>query len=229
MDKEKLKKQLEELKEKRKQYQLLAENADVYQHSIKILLNSAYGVFGSIYYPLYDIDIAESTTIGGKTATQEMVRYVNQYMNNLQNTDNEEFIIAGDTDSVSKDSIVTCDGKTAEELFNKYKDKIIINVLASNKDLNYWPEVIDFIEHEKTMNEQFNEYTYTLNGKSRIKNIQRHKVNKPQFKITIDDEIELKLTGDHSVMVCRNNKIIECKPSEILPSDYLLIKRKEFK
>lgn len=65
-----------------------------------------------------------------------MLRYVNQYMNKLQNTENEEFIVVGDTDYVHKDSIIIYDEKTAEELFNKYKDKITITVIASNKDLN---------------------------------------------------------------------------------------------
>lgn len=226
--KEQLEKQLRELKEKRKKYQMMAENADVYQHSTKILLNSAYGAFGSAFYPLYDIDIAESTTIGGKTATQEMVRYVNKYMNNLQGTENEEFIVAGDTDSVDGSSVVTIDGKTAEDLFNLYKNKVMITVLASHKSLEYWPEVIDFIEHEKNTNEKINEFTYSLNGKSKIKNIQRHKVNKAKYKISIDER-EVIMTGDHSIMVYRDGQVIECKPSEIKQTDYLLKRKDEYK
>ena len=57
-------------------------------------------------------------------------------MHKLQNTENEKFIVAGDNDYVHKDSLIIYDGKTAEELFNKYKDKITITVIASNKDLN---------------------------------------------------------------------------------------------
>lgn len=226
--KEQLEQQLKQLKEKRAYYEMMAENADVYQHSTKILLNSAYGAFGSVFYPLYDIDIAESTTIGGKTATQEMVRYVNEYMNNLQGTQNEEFIVAGDTDSVDGTSVVTIDGKTVEELFNEYKDKIIVTVLASNKSMEYWPEVIDFLEQEKITNDSFKEYTYSLNGKTRIKNIQRHRVNKSKYKITIDNN-EVIMTGDHSVMIYRDGQIIECKPSEIKSTDYLLNRKNENK
>lgn len=226
--KEQLEQQLKQLKEKRAYYEMMAENADVYQHSTKILLNSAYGAFGSVFYPLYDIDIAESTTIGGKTATQEMVHYVNEYMNKLQHTENEEFIVAGDTDSVDGSSVVTIDGKTVEKLFNEYKNKVMITVLASHKSLEYWPEVIDFVEHEKNTNEKINEYTYSLNGKSRIKNIQRHKVNKSKYKITIDEK-EVIMTGDHSVMIYRDGQIMECKPSEIKTTDYLLKRKNENK
>lgn len=131
-------------------------------------------------------------------------------MNKLQNTDNDQFVIAGDTDSVSKDSIITIDNKTIEELFNKYKD--ILPVIIKQNGTEY----IDLNNDE---------YTYSQNGKTKIKTISRHKVSKLKWKITIDNN-SIEMTNDHSIMVCRDGKIIECKPSEILETDYLL-KRKE--
>jgi hypothetical protein len=124
-DKELLKKQLEELKKKKEEYELKADNYNVMQLAYKTLLNSSYGAFGSIYYPLYDIDIAESTTIGGKTATKEMVRYVNNYMNNLQHTANEEFVIAGDTDSVFSDALIFANDKLVVYSSKDVKDTLI--------------------------------------------------------------------------------------------------------
>jgi len=66
---------------------LKANNAYITQLAIKLLLNSVYGATGTKYFPLYDLDIAEATTIGGKTATKEMVNYVNKYLNRIINSD----------------------------------------------------------------------------------------------------------------------------------------------
>lgn len=214
-EKEKLQQQLEQLKEKKKEYEIKADNCDVLQHSLKIFLNSAYGAFGSVYYPLYDIDIAESTTIGGKTATQEMVRYVNWYMNKLQGTENDEFVIAGDTDSCIYSSKVSINGKSIGELFDEYSKKCTPLLLNNNKDLKYCTEIIDLIANG------FIEYTYSLNGKTKIKNISRHKVNKSRYLIQIDNN-SVEVTGDHSIMVYRNGQVIECKANEIKDTDYLL-------
>ena len=224
--KEKLEEQLALLKEKRKEYEIKAENCDVLQIALKLVLNSAYGAFGSVYYPLYDIDIAESTTIGGKTATLEMVKYVNQYMNKLQGTENEEFIVAGDTDSVFSSAKVSIDGKTIKELYDKY-NLIIKHKIIRKNDINpnYWTEIIDLEEYCKNNKIENTEYTYSLNGKTKIKNITRHKVNKEKYKITIDNNI-LEITGDHSIMIYRDGKVIECKPGEIKNTDYLLLKNK---
>lgn len=210
-DKELLKKQLEDLKKKKEEYELKADNYNIMQLAYKTLLNSSYGAFGSVYYPLYDIDIAESTTIGGKTATKEMVRYVNNYMNNLQDTANEEFVIAGDTDSVFSDALIFVNDKLKriEDVFLEIKNNGHIARLINGT------EIVFPIDDYKTK---------SLNGDTELVNVSRHIVKKERYRISIDDEI-LETTSDHSIMVYRDGKIIECKPSEILDTD-CLIKRK---
>jgi len=210
-NKEVLLKQLEELKKKKAEYELKADNYNIMQLAYKMLLNSSYGAFGSVYYPLYDIDIAESTTIGGKTATKEMVRYVNNYMNKLQETANEEFIVAGDTDSVDCNALIYINGK--KERIEDVYDKINLNC-----------DSVKLLNGTELLFPKNNIKTLSLNGETKIENISRHKVSKGKWKISIDND-EIIFTEDHSVMVYRNGEIIECKPKDILNTDFLLKKK----
>jgi len=49
----------------------------------------------------------------------------------------------------------------------------------------------------------------------------KHKVKKRMFKIKCNGD-EVTITEDHSMMVLRNNELIEVKPSEVKPQDKLI-------
>ena len=51
----------------------------------------------------------------------------------------------------------------------------------------------------------------------------RHKVNKPKYKIKTKSGKELILTGDHSVMVIRNNELVPIKTKDIDKNTDMLI------
>ena len=70
------------------------------QMAIKILLNSLYGALGNKYFRYFDIRIAEGITLTGQMVIQWAERAVNKFMNNCLNTDNVDYVIAIDTDSV---------------------------------------------------------------------------------------------------------------------------------
>lgn len=217
--KEELINRINELKAEKIKLEDLSNVQDLRQHALKIFLNSAYGAFGSVYYPCFDLDSAEAITSSGRAAITEMVKYVNGILNELQGTTDTEFVIAGDTDSISGNSKINGINISIEELFNKYaKLSNISKIWPSNH------EVVDINRYYSDLNQQNPEFTYSLNGKTAIKNIVRHKVSKPKWQITIDDNT-VEMTGDHSIMVYRNGKVIECKPSEILPTDCLLKKK----
>ena len=57
---------------------------------------------GSVFYPCFDLDNAEAVTLSGQAVTRETIRFTNKILNELinKNTD-EEYVIAGDTDSVT--------------------------------------------------------------------------------------------------------------------------------
>ena len=63
-----------------------------------------------------------------------------------------------------------------------------------------------------------------IHGDTKIKNVSRHKVNKEKWIVKIPSKNPLILTGDHSIIVYRDGKLIECKAKDILPTDELIFK-----
>jgi DNA polymerase elongation subunit (family B) len=70
------------------------------QQGIKILLNSLFGAIGNQYYRYFDLRVAEGITLSGQLAIQWAERTINQEMNKILNTDNVDYVIAIDTDSL---------------------------------------------------------------------------------------------------------------------------------
>lgn len=207
---EDLKNKIEKLKKKKHDLEQLAKMQDVFQHSYKIYLNSVYGFTGTQYSPVFSVDLAEAVTSTGRMTIQEMVRFTNKALVKIDNggTGIEEFTVAGDTDSCAFSSIITTKNESIGELFNRY----------------YKFQIPELNEHGHEILNINNEYTYTLNGKSKIKSVSRHKVSKDKWKIIVDDK-NVEITGDHSIMVYRDGNVIECKPEDIKETDMLLVKK----
>jgi len=70
------------------------------QMAKKIALNSAYGAIGNQYFRYFDVRIAEAITLGGQLSIRWVERDVNKFMNKLLNTDNVNYVVASDTDSI---------------------------------------------------------------------------------------------------------------------------------
>ena len=70
------------------------------QMAKKISLNSAYGAIGNQYFRYFDVRIAEAITLGGQLSIRWVERDVNRFMNKLLNTDNVNYVVASDTDSI---------------------------------------------------------------------------------------------------------------------------------
>jgi DNA polymerase elongation subunit (family B) len=66
----------------------------------KISLNSAYGALGNVWFRYYDLLVAEAITTSGQLSIRWIERSLNEYLNKLLETDNEDYVIASDTDSV---------------------------------------------------------------------------------------------------------------------------------
>jgi len=88
------------------------------QMARKISLNSAYGAIGNQYFRYYDLAIAEGITTAGQLSIRWIEKKINQYLNKLLGTTNEDFVIASDTDSiyVTFDKLVNRVFKEGEEL-----------------------------------------------------------------------------------------------------------------
>tara|TARA_X000001382_G_scaffold14412_1_gene9316 strand:+ start:26 stop:1051 length:1026 start_codon:yes stop_codon:yes gene_type:complete len=66
----------------------------------KISLNSAYGAIGNQYFRYYDLAIAEGITTAGQLSIRWIEKKINEYLNKLLETTNEDYVIASDTDSI---------------------------------------------------------------------------------------------------------------------------------
>jgi DNA polymerase elongation subunit (family B) len=66
----------------------------------KIQLNSAYGALGNAHFRFYNTDLAEAITLSGQLSIQWIGNRLNELLNTVSHTKNEDYIIASDTDSV---------------------------------------------------------------------------------------------------------------------------------
>ena len=70
------------------------------QMAIKILMNSLYGALGNNYFRYFDNRVAEAITTSGQLSIRWAERAINKEMNKLLDTDEVDYVIAIDTDSL---------------------------------------------------------------------------------------------------------------------------------
>lgn len=70
------------------------------QMAVKILMNSLYGALSNEFFRYYDIRIAESITVSGQLTIRWAEKKINEFMNKTLKTENEDYVIAIDTDSL---------------------------------------------------------------------------------------------------------------------------------
>lgn len=130
---------------------------------------------------------------------------------------NQSLTVAGDTDSCSSLSVINIDGErtTIESAFDMLKYENNDTVLKLNNGQEIVPvhnhNILSYVDHDA-------EATYRP-----IKYIMRHKVyNKSRFRIKTKSGKELEITGDHSMMIIRNNELITVKAKDILKTDKVI-------
>jgi DNA polymerase elongation subunit (family B) len=70
------------------------------QMAKKISLNSAYGAIGNNYFRYYKLENAEAITLSGQVAIRWIEGKLNKYMNKVLKTNEVDYVIASDTDSI---------------------------------------------------------------------------------------------------------------------------------
>ena len=70
------------------------------QMAKKIALNSAYGAIGNQYFRYYKLANAEAITLSGQVSIRWIENKMNDYLNKLLSTEQEDYVIASDTDSI---------------------------------------------------------------------------------------------------------------------------------
>ena len=95
------------------------------QMAKKISLNSAYGAIGNVWFRYYNILVAEAITTSGQLAIRHIEHSLNQYLNKILDTRDEDYIIASDTDSV----YITFDKLVGKVLKGEHDKSKIVNFL----------------------------------------------------------------------------------------------------
>ena len=109
----------------------------------KVNLNSAYGALGNEYFRFFDLDQATAITSGGQLSIRWAELKLNEYMNTMLNTEDVDYVIASDTDSLyiafgslvkkvygsraqapTSEKIVSFLDKSCREIFEPVIDKI---------------------------------------------------------------------------------------------------------
>tara|TARA_B100000424_G_scaffold57337_1_gene41386 strand:- start:34171 stop:36648 length:2478 start_codon:yes stop_codon:yes gene_type:complete len=93
---------------------------DNIQMARKISLNSAYGAIGNNWFRYYNLPMAEAITTAGQLSIRWIEEKLNQYMNDLLKTNDVDYVIASDTDSVYI---------RFDELIEKFKPKNPVDFL----------------------------------------------------------------------------------------------------
>ena len=70
------------------------------QMAKKISLNSAYGAIGNQYFRYYKLANAEAITLSGQVSIRWIENRMNGYLNKLLSTEDVDYVIASDTDSI---------------------------------------------------------------------------------------------------------------------------------
>ena len=71
-----------------------------FQQVRKIQLNSAYGAIGNEWFRYFDVDMAEAITLSGQLSIRWIINQLNGFLNKTLGTNNEDYVVASDTDSV---------------------------------------------------------------------------------------------------------------------------------
>ena len=117
-----------------------------FQQVRKICLNSLYGAIGNTYFRYYKLDNAEAITRTGQVAIRWIERKINEFMNKALKTEDTDYVIASDTDSiylnlgdlvgrVSPDGVLSSE-RTVEILNQFCEQKIVPFIDDSYKELS---------------------------------------------------------------------------------------------
>jgi len=103
------------------------------QMAYKILLNSCYGAIGQQYFRFFDIRQAEAITLSGQLSIKWIEKFLNDYLNEVCETEGETYAIYMDTDScyISLEKLIDKIG------IDKTKTKKVIDFMdAACKKIN---------------------------------------------------------------------------------------------
>jgi len=103
------------------------------QMAKKISLNSAYGAIGNQYFRYYKLANAEAITLSGQVSIRWIESKMNQYLNKLLSTEEVDYVIASDTDSIYLNLGPLVDKFFSNKSSNKAKIVGILDKICEDK------------------------------------------------------------------------------------------------
>jgi DNA polymerase elongation subunit (family B) len=213
------KKELEEETEGTRKVEIIKSIAryENLQLAKKVSLNSCYGALGNAYFRFFDIRQATAITTAGQLSIRWIENKLNEYMNKLLKTKDEDYVIASDTDSVVGETIIVVDGKKTriDDYFESNNNDFIKNDIFND---NYVKRVHNGVT--PSVNRKTGEVEY-----KRIKYVMKHLVRKKMYRITVYNGKKVTVTEDHSLIVRsrETGKIYEVKPSQLSAEKHEII------
>jgi hypothetical protein len=129
----------------------------------------------------------------------------------MSSSNNNDYVLYVDTDSVVGDSIITT--KSGDERISDFYERCNGEFMLKD-EFNQ-----DFVK------ECNNEYSTSYdNGNvifDKIKHVMKHKITKRMFKITCKGDSVI-VTENHSIVVERNNELISITPDKIQKTDKII-------
>lgn len=179
---------------------------------LKVLANSIYGALGYERFKLFNIHNARSVTACTRFYLHMLSYGVSEAISKWAGLKEKKvFSIYGDTDSCLGITIVNINGErqTIEEFYNNSEGEEI-----KKSEDNYIKQLTkNYVTPSVNQNMEIenNQITY----------IKKHKVKKRFYKIKVNNK-EVVITEDHSIMIVRDNKLIEVKPKDIIKGDKIV-------
>lgn len=176
----------------------------------KTLMNSLYGALANAHFPLFNEEMAGAITGNGRYFIRKLAANIENKLQSMLPTD-KSYIIYSDTDScVGSTLIETNNGKIKiEDLYKSLSGEIEIR--GNNNYIKHVKTPIKAASVNENTELQYNNITYVM----------KHKVKKRMFKIKCNGD-EVIITEDHSMIVLRNETLIEIKPKDVLKTDKLI-------
>lgn len=174
----------------------------------KIQLNSAYGALGNQYFRWFNFNHAEAITSSGQLSIRWVERKFNQFMNKMMKTENVDYVIASDTDSIYV---------TMEKMVDKLstKDELVIvqaidqfceNIIQPKLDI-WYKELADMMNAYQQKMQMKRE---TIANKAIWRGAKMYILNAWNVEGVQYDKPKLKLSGIEAVRsstphACREN------------------------
>jgi metal-responsive CopG/Arc/MetJ family transcriptional regulator len=177
----------------------------------KINLNSLYGGLLNEHCRFFDQRLGQSTTLTGRSITRHMAAKSNEFLAGVYD-ETGDAVIYGDTDSVSEDAIIetSVGPMTIKDLFDQCETKTTDE--SKQKEYGFDQDIM-VMSYDKDRDEPY---------LGHINYVYKHEVTKDMYEIEDSFGNVVTVTEDHSIMVERNNELIELKPFDLSENDVII-------